>query len=60
VQLTPDVKAQVDSLTAGGSNLEAILNVHPFHTVRFERAKDLMSECKLSLLKATDFIDGLA
>jgi hypothetical protein len=47
-------------LTAGGSNLEAILNVHPFHTVRFEGAKDLMSEFKLSSSRATDFIDGLA
>lgn len=31
--LTEPVRRQVDEITAGGSAVEAILNVHPFHTV---------------------------
>jgi hypothetical protein len=33
VKMEDAVKAEVDSLTDGGKALEAVLNVHPFHTV---------------------------
>lgn len=39
--LTDDVRAQVMALTNNGQNVEAVLNVHPFHTVHSEQmAKD--------------------
>lgn len=31
--LEDDVKAQIDAVTAGGADIEAIINLHPFHTV---------------------------
>ncbi len=33
-----DLKKQVDALTNDGADLEAIINLHPFHTVHVERA----------------------
>lgn len=39
--LTDDVRAQVMALTNDGKDVEAVLNVHPFHTVHCEQmAKD--------------------
>lgn len=39
--LTDDVRAQVMALTNDGQDVEAVLNVHPFHTVHCEQmAKD--------------------
>lgn len=35
VKLESQVKAEVDSITNNGADLEAVLNLHPFHTVRF-------------------------
>jgi len=35
VKLESDVKAEVDAITNNGADLEAILNLHPFHTVCF-------------------------
>jgi hypothetical protein len=32
LKMEPDVKAQVDSMTDGGKAIDAILNLHPFHT----------------------------
>ncbi len=44
--MSDDVQREVDALTAGGRDVEAILNLHPFHTVhvramheRYPRAK---------------------
>lgn len=34
LKLEPDVKAQVDQLTNDGKDIESIVNLHPFHTVR--------------------------
>lgn len=34
--LAPDVRATVDELTAGGEAIEAIINLHPFHTLHVE------------------------
>ena len=31
-----DIRARVDALTDGGSRVEAVLNLHPFHTVHCE------------------------
>jgi hypothetical protein len=59
MQLTPDVKAQADSLTADGSSLQAILDVHPFHTVRSEHEQTLLSEPRLQSSRKTDFIYGM-
>lgn len=36
--LEGDVKEQVDAITDGGADLEAIINLHPFHTVHVEAA----------------------
>ncbi|MFT4939667.1 MAG: hypothetical protein ACI88A_002712 [Paraglaciecola sp.] len=33
-----DIKQQIDSLTNNGVNIEAIINLHPFHTVHVEKA----------------------
>lgn len=33
VKLESQVKAEVDSITNNGADLEAVLNLHPFHTV---------------------------
>jgi hypothetical protein len=32
-----DIKQQIDSLTNNGVNIEAIINLHPFHTVHIEK-----------------------
>jgi hypothetical protein len=34
VKFEADVKSEIDSLTNAGADIEAILNLHPFHTVR--------------------------
>jgi hypothetical protein len=34
VKMEPDVKLQVDQLTNDGKDIESIINLHPFHTVR--------------------------
>ena len=34
MKLEDSVKAEVTSMTNGGKDMEAILNTHPFHTVR--------------------------
>ena len=40
-ELTDDVRAEVMALTNNGQDVEAVLNVHPFHTVHCaQRAKD--------------------
>ncbi|MFT7260730.1 MAG: hypothetical protein ACI9MS_002600 [Glaciecola sp.] len=36
--LQGDIKQQVDSLTNNGLDLEAIINLHPFHTIHVARA----------------------
>ena len=33
-----DIKRQIDSLTNNGSDIEAIINLHPFHTIHVEKA----------------------
>lgn len=34
VKLEPEVKLQIDELTNNGDDIESIVNLHPFHTVR--------------------------
>ena len=34
--LTDAIRAEVDALTDGGARVEAIINVHPFHTLHCE------------------------
>lgn len=34
VKLDDKIKSEVDELTDNGKSLEAVLNLHPFHTVR--------------------------
>jgi hypothetical protein len=36
--LQGDIKQQVDSLTNNGTDIEAIINLHPFHTMHVEKA----------------------
>jgi hypothetical protein len=36
--LQGDIKQQVDSLTNNGVDIEAIINLHPFHTMHIEKA----------------------
>ena len=35
-----DIKQQIDSLTNNGNDIEAIINLHPFHTVHVEQAHE--------------------
>jgi hypothetical protein len=35
VTMENTVKLEVDNITRNGQDLEAVLNLHPFHTVRF-------------------------
>lgn len=35
--LSPEARAEVDALTHGGADVEAVLNLHPFHTVHVPR-----------------------
>lgn len=45
--LTGAIKEQVDTATDGGARLEAIINLHPFHTVHVENAHRQYPEAKL-------------
>ena len=45
--LTGDVAAEVDALTHGGQDIEAIFNLHPFHTVHVRRAHERYPGAKL-------------
>ncbi len=45
--LDGEVKAQVDALTGGGDDIEAMINLHPFHTVHVERAHAQYPKAKL-------------
>ncbi|KAL0483816.1 hypothetical protein AKO1_014030 [Acrasis kona] len=40
VDLTEGLKAQIDKLTNNGSDIEAIVGVHPFHTMYFQKFYD--------------------
>lgn len=45
--LSGRVKRAVDELTDGGENVEAILNVHPFHTVHVRKMHGMFPRAKL-------------
>ncbi|MEM7138436.1 MAG: hypothetical protein AAF500_17785 [Myxococcota bacterium] len=45
--LTGDTAREIDALTDGGSAIEAILNLHPFHTVHVRRAHERYPHAKL-------------
>ena len=45
--LTSSVSRQVDELTNGGGKVEAILNLHPFHTVHVRRMHQLFPGARL-------------
>jgi hypothetical protein len=45
--LSPSDRRQVDELTNAGQDLEAILNVHPFHTLHVERAHEMWPQAAL-------------
>jgi len=47
VHLNPETKAQIDELTSSGSNLYAIINVHPFHTIYIEEVARQYPNAKL-------------
>jgi hypothetical protein len=36
VAITPEAKSEIDSLTEGGSLIEAVIATHPFHSLYFE------------------------
>lgn len=45
--LPDDVRAWVDERTGGGEAIEAILNLHPFHTLHVRRAHERYPQAKL-------------
>lgn len=45
--LSSAARRKVDDLTGGGENLEAILNLHPFHTVHVRRIHELYPDTRL-------------
>jgi hypothetical protein len=45
--LDRQARRKVSELTEGGENLEAILNVHPFHTIHVKRLHELYPEARL-------------
>ena len=45
--LSSSVKREVNALTDGGKDLEAILNVHPFHTVHVRHMQRLFPQARL-------------
>ena len=45
--LSDEVEREVRSLTNGGADVEAILNVHPFHTVHVRRMHERFPSAKL-------------
>lgn len=45
--LRGDVKKQVDALTRDGADIEAIINLHPFHTVHVGRAHQQYPKARL-------------
>lgn len=45
--LTSRVSREVDELTGGGENVEAILNLHPFHTVHVRKMHELFPRARL-------------
>lgn len=42
-----EIKAEIDAITDAGKQLEAILNLHPFHTVHVEAAHAMYPEARL-------------
>ena len=45
--LTSRVSREFDELTGGGENVEAILNLHPFHTVHVRKMHELFPRARL-------------
>lgn len=45
--LNSTVKRQVGELTRGGEDIEAILNLHPFHTMHVKKIKQLYPQARL-------------
>jgi hypothetical protein len=45
--LQGEVKRKVDELTQGGADIEAIINLHPFHTVHVKRSHAQYPQAKL-------------
>lgn len=45
--LTEEIRAEVDALTDGGRKVEAILNLHPFHTLHCEWMHEAFPQAKL-------------
>jgi hypothetical protein len=53
VKLEPDVKLEVDQLTNNGADLESIVNLHPFHTVRIQLFTSFHQSTVSALLSTT-------
>lgn len=45
--LQDDIKQQVDAVTNNGADIEAIINLHPFHTVHVQRSHQQYPNAKL-------------
>lgn len=45
--LNDDIKAQVDALTDGGNAIEAVIHLHPFHTVHAQRGHEQFPQARL-------------
>lgn len=45
--LTEDIRAQIDTLTDGGRKVEAVLNLHPFHTLHCDWMHEAFPQARL-------------
>lgn len=45
--LTDEIRAEVDSLTDGGAKVEAVINLHPFHTLHCDWMHTAFPQAKL-------------
>jgi hypothetical protein len=45
--LEPSIKTELDRVTAQGAKIEAIINLHPFHTIHVERMHAMYPAAKL-------------
>lgn len=44
---TPEQKAEVDALTDNGKAIDAIINLHPFHTIHVAKGHEMYPDAKL-------------
>ncbi len=45
--ISDELREQIDGIVAGDGEIEAIINLHPFHTVHVERMHEMYPEARL-------------